>query len=139
MNNRQGRMGNHPEDGLLADGSLSDQGVAVLMGAQGVQAVVDVHRLEAVQADGPVEFLQYAVQVAGDVIAPVGDVAGVQAPANFETPVFCKKPSSEKCYLTFSPTNGMLTVCSKMYKLVTALRLPRAACCCSWDPAPLRR
>lgn len=75
---RQGRMGNDPKDGLLSDGPLSDQGVAVLMGAQRVQAVVDVHRLEAAQADDPVEFLQYAVQVAGDVVAPVGNVAGVQ-------------------------------------------------------------
>ena len=39
-------MGDHAEDRLLADGPLADERVAVLMGANGIHAVVDVDRLE---------------------------------------------------------------------------------------------
>ena len=55
--------------------------MAVLVGAQGVHAVVDVHSLQPVEADDPVELRQHAVDVPGDVIPRVGDVAGVHADA----------------------------------------------------------
>ena len=55
--------------------------MAVLVRAKRVLGVVEVKRLEAPQADHAVKFREHAIQVAGDVIASVVDVARVEAHA----------------------------------------------------------
>ena len=64
-----------------ADAALADGGVAVLVGAHGVLAVIDVHGADAFQPHCLVKGRQHPVQVAGDIVARVADVAGVQANA----------------------------------------------------------
>ena len=79
----QGRVVDHRQDGLKAQGPLADLGVPVLPGAGRVHAVVDVDRLQPVQPHHPVQLLQHPVQVVDNVVARVGDVAGVQADPHF--------------------------------------------------------
>ena len=68
--------------GRLPQIALADAGVAVLVGAQRVHAVVDVDGLQPLQPDNAVELRQHAVDVARDVVPRVGDVAGVHAHAH---------------------------------------------------------
>ena len=65
-------------EGLRSQCALPDAGMAVLVGTHGVQAVVQVERLQPVQADDPVKLRQDAIQVPGHVVSGVGDVAGIQ-------------------------------------------------------------
>ena len=53
------------------DVSLSDMGMAVFMGAEGIQAVVDVDDFQSVDADDAVKFRKQAVQIGSDVVATV--------------------------------------------------------------------
>ena len=79
----QRRVADHPGQGFQADATLADARVSVFVGADGVFAVVEMDGFQAVQADHAVKLRQYAVQVADDVVAAVGDMAGVQADAHF--------------------------------------------------------
>ena len=80
-------MVHDPGQGLQADAAFTDAGVAVLPGAAGVQAVVEVDGLQPVQADDAVKLRQYAVQVVCQVVPGIGGVAGVQADPHFRSQV----------------------------------------------------
>ena len=58
-----------------------DPGVAVLVGAAGIQTVIQMNGPQPLQSDGPVKFRQNAVHIVNDVIPGVGNVAGVQTDA----------------------------------------------------------
>ena len=64
-----------------ADAALADGGVAVLVGAAGIQTVIQMNGPQPLQSDDPVKFRQNAVQIVNDVIPGVGNVAGVQTDA----------------------------------------------------------
>ena len=72
-------MVRHGSERVKADAALADGGVAVLVGAERVLRVVQVDGAQAVEPDHAIELLQHAVQIAGDVVAAVPHVAGVQA------------------------------------------------------------
>ena len=74
----QRRMIHHPGQRLLSNAALPDPGVAVLVGAAGIQTVIQMNSPQPLQSDGPVKFRQNAVQIVNDVIPGVGNVAGVQ-------------------------------------------------------------
>ena len=76
-------MVRHGSERVKADAALADGGVAVLVGAERVLRVVQVDGAQAVEPDHAIELLQHAVQIAGDVVAAVPHVAGVQAHAHF--------------------------------------------------------
>ena len=74
-------MQRNPSHGLHADLALAQLFVAVLMRAAGVLAVVEMNRTQTLQADYLVKAGQHPVQVLHQIIAPVPDMAGVQADA----------------------------------------------------------
>ena len=57
----QPRVADNPDNGLGSDGPLPDFSMAVLPGSAGVQAVVDMYRPQALQADHAVKFRQNAL------------------------------------------------------------------------------
>ena len=74
-------MVDDPADGVQGQLTLSNAGVAVLVAAPVVHAVVQMHGLQPVQAHHPVKLREHPIQVVFDVIASVPDVAGVQTDA----------------------------------------------------------
>ena len=76
-------MIHHAAEGLRAQKAFADAGVAVLLCTAGIEAVVDMDGLQPVQADDLVELCQHAVQIMDDIVACVGDMAGVKAHAHF--------------------------------------------------------
>ena len=69
--------------GICADVSVPDCLVAVLVAAEWVLAVVQVHSLESVYANHLVEFLKHIVKRVYNVVAGVVHVASVEAHAEF--------------------------------------------------------
>ena len=57
----QNRMVNHALKGLQSQRALSNIGMTVLMAAQGIQAVVQMHGFQPAQSDNMVKFLQHLV------------------------------------------------------------------------------
>ena len=72
----------HRRERLEADVALPDAGMAVLMRAAGIQAVVQMDGFQPVEADDLVELAHHAVEVSRYVIACVPDMARVQADAH---------------------------------------------------------
>ena len=64
------------------DAALADGRMAILARAERVLRVVQMNRPKTVQADHPVELLQHAVKIAGDIVSSVPYVARVQAHAH---------------------------------------------------------
>lgn len=55
----QNRMVNHALKGLQSQRAFSNIGMTVLMAAQGIQAVVQMHGFQPAQSDNMVKFLQH--------------------------------------------------------------------------------
>ena len=74
-------MVDNPDDGVQSQAAFADFGVAVLVGAERSQAVIEMYRLEAVQSDNAVKFRQHPVQVIDNIVACAVDMAGIKADA----------------------------------------------------------
>ena len=74
-------MADDTHERFKANLALADAGVAVLVAAARVLAVIEMDGLEARKADDAVELRQHLVEVLADVVTAVPDVAGVEADA----------------------------------------------------------
>ena len=76
-------MIDNPGEGLPADVSLADAGMAVLVTTAIVQTVVQMDGFQAAKADGFVKFCKISVQISDDIVACISYMAGIQADAHF--------------------------------------------------------
>ena len=67
--------------GPKADVPLADLGVAILVAAERVEAIVEVDGAEPVESDHTIEVGEDLVEVMDNVVAAVEDVARVEADA----------------------------------------------------------
>ena len=72
-------MVDNPDDGFQSQAALADFGMAVLVGIERRQAVIQMDCLEAVQSDDAVKFRQHPVQVIDNIVACAVDMAGIKA------------------------------------------------------------
>lgn len=72
-----------PFQGFQTDAPQAQLFMPVLVGSQGILAVVEMDGLQPVQPQDPVESFQHSVQMGGDIIASVPHMAGIQADPYF--------------------------------------------------------
>ena len=68
--------------GLVTELSLAELFVPILMRTAAVFAVVEMYRIQAIQADHVVKLRQNPLEVMHEIIARVPDVTGVQTDAD---------------------------------------------------------
>ena len=75
----EGRMCREAAQGVQPNAPFSQTGVTVLFGSQGISGIVEMNRPEMLQPNHPIKLSQNTLGTAGNVVAGIPDVTGIQS------------------------------------------------------------